>query len=79
MNYLKTKLAKFILFIHVNYINDINDYPLNMFGRYLITPLYILNKIFIYIFSFMLFPIVLIHMNYKYKILKMLLSINKNL
>lgn len=60
---MKRFLAKYILFVYVNYIiEDFSD--LNIFGKIIIYPFWYIRNIISILFSIICFPIVLLHMYY---------------
>jgi len=61
-------LKKLLLFIFIKYIDNIYEYNLNKIGLFLIYPAWILRGFFIYLSTFILFPIFLFHMKYETKI-----------
>lgn len=62
---MKQKLAAFILYVYLNYIGNLNDCDLTNLGKIVLTPAWYIRGLFIYILSFIFFPVVLIHRQFK--------------
>jgi hypothetical protein len=58
-------LKKLLLFIFTEYVDNIYDYDLNHIGFTLIYPAWVLRGFLIYLSTFVLFPIFILHMKYK--------------
>ena len=58
-------LKKLLLFIFTEYVDNIYDYNLNRIGLALIYPAWVLRGLFIYLSTFILFPVFILHMEYK--------------